>query len=220
MTGDFPRLLPAGDSAILIEFADEIRDDVNDRVHAFAQLLDGMRPQGAKLQTIPAYSSLLVCYDPREISFNALRDQLNRLITQSPNSPSRESRVIEIPTRYGGANGPDLEFVARHNGISEEKVIRLHTRAAYRVYFLGFIPGFAYLGSVPKKIAAPRLETPRTRVPMGSVGIAGRQTGVYPAESPGGWRLIGRTDLKMFDAQREEPSLLRAGDLVKFVEIL
>ncbi|MBI3740753.1 MAG: allophanate hydrolase subunit 1 [Chloroflexi bacterium] len=186
MTGDFPRLLPAGDSAILIEFADEIRDDVNDRVHAFAQLLDGMRPQGAKLQTIPAYSSLLVCYDPREISFNALRDQLNRLITQSPNSPSRESRVIEIPTRYGGANGPDLEFVARHNGISEE----------------------------------PRLETPRTRVPMGSVGIAGRQTGVYPAESPGGWRLIGRTDLKMFDAQREEPSLLRAGDLVKFVEIL
>ncbi len=220
-----PRLLPAGDSAILVEFADEIRDDINDRVHAFAQLVrDHFQPPTSNLQSpisdlIPAYSSLLVCYDPRSISFSQLRDALTHLITPSPPHPLIPSRTIAIPTRYGGGFGPDLEFVARHNGIDEAEVIRLHTSVAYRVYFLGFTPGFAYLGSVPEQIAAPRLPTPRARVPMGSVGIAGRQAGVYPLESPGGWRIIGRTELRMFDATREPPALLRAGDRVRFVEI-
>ncbi len=225
MTFQAPHLLPAGDSAILVEFADEIRDDMNDRVHAIAQLVrDSLHAPRSMLHSpitdlIPAYSSLLVCYDPRAVSFSEMHDALIHLLTQSPTHPTTPSRTIEIPTRYGGEFGLDLEFVARHNGISEEEVMRLHASVTYRVYFLGFVPGFAYLGSVPEQIAAPRLPTPRARVPMGSVGIAGRQTGVYPLESPGGWRIIGRTELRMFDATRESPSLLRAGDRVRFVKI-
>ncbi len=244
-----PRLLPAGDSAILIEFADEIRDEVTDRVHAFAQLvrdtfgsesviatLNEVKGKQSPSHTeiassqktllamtitdlIPAYSSVLVCYDPRKISFSQLRDNLTHLITHSPAHPLPNGRVVEIPTRYGGEYGLDLEFVARQNGISPAEAIRLHTREIYRVYFVGFVPGFAYLGNVPPEITAPRLETPRTRVPKGSVGIAGRQTGIYPAETPGGWRLIGRTEIEMFDARREPPALLRAGDRVRFVKI-
>lgn len=211
-----PRLLPAGESNILIEWADEINDDVNDRVHAFDQALRHQnRPEITDL--IPAYSSLLVSYDPRKISFPQARSQLETLLNLSQSLKPQSSRLVEIPTRYGGEFGPDLEFIAKHNGISEHQVIDLHAGAIYRVYMLGFVPGFAYLGSVPQEIAAPRLETPRTRVPAGSVGIAGRQTGVYPIESPGGWRLIGRTEIKLFDPMQDPPTLLRPGDRVQFV---
>jgi KipI family sensor histidine kinase inhibitor len=168
---------------------------------------------------VPAYSSLLVCYDPRRASFAEihaiLQTAVNTPATNSPLAP----RLIEIPTRYGGEFGPDLAFIAQHNGIAEDDVIRLHTRVVFRVYFVGFSPGFAYLGSVPDQIAAPRMETPRTRVPAGSVGIAGRQTGIYPMESPGGWRIIGRTDLSLFDPNCDPPALLRPGDRARFVQI-
>lgn len=213
-----PRLGRAGNSAILIEFADEINETINDRVHALAEALrTSARPEIRDL--IPAYASLLVCYDAQRLTFAEmdafLRDTLAALTMDAP----RPARLVEIPTRYGGEFGPDLTFVAAHNHLTEDEVIRLHTSVVYRVYLLGFLPGFAYLGSVPESIAVPRLETPRTRVPAGSVGIAGRQTGIYPLESPGGWRIIGRTALPLFDPHHEPPTLLRPGDRVRFVAI-
>jgi inhibitor of KinA len=213
-----PRLLPAGDTAILIEFADEIDDSVNDRVHALAHTLRAQnRPEIRDL--VPAYSSLLVYYDPQRVAFAEMRACLHGALESLQTDTPPEPRLVEIPTRYGGEFGADLAFVAQHNGITEAAVIRLHTSVVYRVYFVGFAPGFAYLGSVPEQIAAPRMETPRTRVPAGSVGIAGRQTGIYPMETPGGWRIIGRTTLPLFDPNHDPPALLRPGDRVRFVQI-
>ncbi len=213
-----PRLLPAGDSGILIEWADEIDDAVNDRAHALAHVLRNQnRPE--ILDFIPAYSSLFICYDPIKIIYAQIYSQLEALLNSPHEFEPQSSRLIEIPTRYGGEFGPDLEFISQRSGLSESQVINLHASANYRVYMLGFVPGFAYLGSVPQEIAAPRLESPRTRVPAGSVGIAGRQTGVYPVESPGGWRLIGKTDVKLFDPTLDPPALLRPGDCVRFVPI-
>jgi inhibitor of KinA len=211
-----PRLLPAGDSALLIQFADEIEDSVNDRVHALTQMLyDQQRAEIVDL--VPAYSSLLICYDPRRASFAEMFAFLKAALElpQAANPP--EPRLIEIPVAYGGEFGPDLAFVAQHNRLTEAEAVRLHTSVVYRVYLIGFAPGFAYLGSIPEQIAAPRLETPRTRVPAGSVGIAGRQTGIYPMETPGGWQLIGRTALRLFDPNCDPPALLRPGDRVRFV---
>ncbi|MBI5035298.1 MAG: 5-oxoprolinase subunit PxpB [Chloroflexi bacterium] len=213
-----PRLLPAGDAAILIEFADEIDDAVNDQVHALAQFLRAQNHLPL-LDLIPGYSSLLVCYDSARTDYSTLSDYV-RSTLQSPQAIApAEPRLIEIPTAYGGENGPDLTFIVEHSGLSESQVISLHSSVIYRVYFVGFAPGFAYLGSVPDPIAMPRLETPRTRVPAGSIGIAGKQTGVYPMESPGGWRLIGRTALNLFDHRNDPPTLLRPGDRVRFVPV-
>lgn len=211
-----PRLLPAGDSAILIEFADEIDDATNDRVHALAQYLRAQR-RADILDLVPAYASLLVCYDSLQTDFATMRGHLAASLSLSQSHIEPEPRVIEIPVQYGGPFGPDLGFIAQWSGLPESQVVDLHASVLYRVYFVGFTPGFAYLGSVPEKIAAPRLGTPRTRVPSGSVGIAARQTGIYPADTPGGWRLIGRTDLDMFDVNHHPPARLRSGDRVRFV---
>lgn len=213
----FPRLLPAGDSGILIEWAEKISDAANDQVHAFAQALRDHN-SAAITDLIPAYSSLLVCFESRQVSRDKILTLINDLLRMTLQTGTPASRLVEIPTSYGGAYGPDLEFISSHNGLSERQVIELHMSVTYRVYMLGFIPGFAYLGSVPEQIAAPRLETPRTRVPSGSIGIAGRQTGIYPLESPGGWRLIGHTDIQLFDPAQDPPTLLRPGDRVRFVE--
>lgn len=213
-----PCLLPAGDSAILVEFADEIDDAVNDRVHALAQRLrDQSRPE--ILDLIPAYSSLLVCYDSTKIQYATLANFLQTILHSSQVDISSSPRLVEIPVTYGDKFGPDLEFVARWSGLSKAQVIELHVSIVYRVYFIGFTPGFAYLGRVPSQIAAPRLETPRARVPAGSIGIAGGQTGIYPMETPGGWRLIGRTTQTLFDPKNDSPTLLRPGDRVKFVSV-
>lgn len=216
----FPRLLPAGDSAVLIEWADspEISDEANDRVHAFAQTLRNQNST-AITDLIAAYSSLLVNFDPRQLPRAQILSLIQEILQIAQPMEDRASRLVEIPTRYGGEFGPDLAYLAQHHQISEHEVIELHVSAVYRVYMLGFVPGFAYLGSVPEQIAAPRLETPRTRVPAGSVGIAGRQTGVYPLESPGGWRLIGHTDVQLFDPNQDPPTLLRPGDRVRFVKV-
>jgi inhibitor of KinA len=213
-----PRLRVAGDSAILIEWADEINDDVNAQVHAFAQFLrDQVRP--AIRDLIPAYSSLLVCYDPMRATINDLNEFLRDALANSIETSACESRIVEIPTRYGGEFGPDLAFIAERAGVTQDEAMRLHASVLYRVYLIGFAPGFAYLGSVPDLIAAPRLETPRTRVPAGSVAIAGKQTGIYPSTTPGGWRIIGRTELTLFDPRHDPPTLLQPGDRVRFVSV-
>lgn len=213
-----PRLRAAGDASILIEWADEIDDAVNDRVHSFTQFLRA-QAHVKILDLIPAYSSLLVCFDPHHTSLAQVHEYLEHLLPIAPSSIVFVPRLIEIPTRYGGAFGPDLSFIVERSGLGEREVIELHASVTYRVYMIGFTPGFAYLGSVPAQIAVPRLETPRARVPAGSVGIAGRQTGIYPSETPGGWRLIGRTEMRLFDPNADPPALLRPGDRVRFVPV-
>lgn len=214
----WPRYLPAGDAAVVVEFGDQIDEVVNRRVHVLARAL-AQAPIPGLGNAVPTYRSLLVHYDPLQLGYDdvvrLMRDRL--LKTEDVLLP--QPRVVEVPTLYGGEFGPDIEFVARHNGISVEDVIRIHSGVGYPVYMLGFTPGFPYLGGVAAAIATTRLETPRPRVPAGSVGIAGRQTGVYPIESPGGWRIIGRTPLALFDPYRHPPALLAAGDRVRFVPI-
>ncbi|TAH52211.1 MAG: 5-oxoprolinase subunit PxpB [Chloroflexota bacterium] len=205
-----------GDAAVLVEVGETLDVSLNARVHALARELDQVR---GVVSIVPGYTTLLLEYDPALCEYDALLQQILRAAESRAASSIQDTRLIEIPVRYGGEFGPDLEFVAQHNGISVEQVIAIHTRDIYQVFMLGFAPGFPYMGIVNEKIAAPRLETPRQRVPAGSVGIAGRQTGIYPRESPGGWRVIGRTDVKLFDAQSEPPTLLRAGDRVKFVNV-
>ncbi|MDW8327439.1 MAG: 5-oxoprolinase subunit PxpB [Anaerolineales bacterium] len=203
----------AGDAALLIVLGDSLDCEVNERVRALAARLQG-RP-GLR-ESVPAYASLLVHYDPEQIGETAVRELVREQVEQFDLNAVTEHRRIVIPVRY---DGPDLDFVAAHSGLSREAVIELHSAVEYRVYMLGFTPGFAYLGDVDERIATPRLETPRLKVPAGSVGIAGRQTGIYPSESPGGWRLLGHTPLKPFDLHRPEPFLLKPGDRVKFEPI-
>lgn len=205
-----------GDAAVLVELGSTLDPALNARVHALARRVETMR---GVIVTVPGYATLLVEYDPARCEFGELCRDIEDALTGAETELAQESRVIVIPTQYGGEFGPDLDFVARHNGITTAEVVARHTGGLYRVFMLGFAPGFPYLGITDEQIAAPRLETPRPRVPAGSVAIAGRQTGIYPRESPGGWRLIGHTAVVLFDPAREPPALLRAGDSVRFVAL-
>ncbi len=212
------RLLPVGDSALSIEFGDEIDPAINAQVHALAAAL-GECPLPGVGEAVPTYRSLLLHYDPLRLSLAEVTAFAEETLSQVKARARPEPRVVEIPVCYGGEFGADLAFVAQHNGQSLDEVIRLHSSMLYPVYMLGFSPGFAYMGGLHKAIATPRLSTPRTRVPVGSVGIAGEQTGIYPIATPGGWQLIGRTPVRLFDPQRDPPALLHPGDRVRFVPI-
>ncbi len=218
MSYERPRFLTGGDKALFIEFGDAIEPELNRRVRRLLLAIQKARIPGL-IEMVPTYRSLLVYYEPLQISPNELRDRLETLEQRTEDSEFPEPTVTEIPTVYGNEYGPDLEFVAKHNGLSPEEVVRIHTSTVYLIYMLGFIPGFTYLGGMSSSIATPRLETPRSKIPTGSVGIAGNQTGVYPAESPGGWRLIGRTPIELFHPDKEPPALLQTGNYVSFVEV-
>lgn len=218
MPPGFPRILPLGDSGVTVEFGDSIAPATNDQVIAFAQELDTLTISGV-VDVAPTYRSVSVYFDPLLIDPDTLERRLRELAANLPQKPTGTGRMIEIPVAYGVDLGPDLADVARLAGVSEQEVVALHGSTDYRVYMLGFSPGFPYLGTVPATIAIPRLAEPRTKVPAGSVGIAGTQTGIYPQESPGGWRLIGRTPVKLYDPQGSRPFLLEPGDHVRFVEI-
>jgi len=213
-----PRFLPGGDRALFIELGDTIDPELNRRVRRLHLAIQEATPPGL-VETVPAYRSLLVCYEPRDVSPQQLRATLELLVDKTGADEFPAPKVTEVPAVYGDEYGPDLEFVAEHNGLSPEDVVRLHAGKAYLIYVLGFTPGFAYLGGLSPRIATPRLATPRARIPAGSVGIAGNQTGIYPVESPGGWRLIGRTPVELFHPEKEPPSLLQMGDYVEFVPI-
>lgn len=213
-----PRFLAGGDKAIFIEFGDAIDPQLNRRVRKFMLALEGARIPGV-IETVPTYRSLLVYFEPRQISAQELRKALGSLMQLQVERELPKPKLIWIPTVYGGEYGPDISFVAAHNNLSVSEVIQIHTGTSYLIYMIGFIPGFPYLGGTSPRIATPRLETPRTKIPAGSVGIAGRQTGIYPAESPGGWQLVGRTPLQLFDLSREPPALFQAGDYLNFVSI-
>jgi KipI family sensor histidine kinase inhibitor len=207
----------AGDAMFLVEFEEVIDPVINQRAIALAARLRARRIPGVH-DVVPGYCSVGVHFDPLRTELAQLEDAIvadgraaERVIAAEP------TRVHEIPVVYGGIEGPDLEAVAEMSGCTTAEVVERHAASTYRVYMLGFVPGFAYLGRVDPRIAVPRHRVPRERVPAGSVGIAGEQTGVYPIESPGGWQLIGRTSTLMFDSRREPASLVAAGEAVRFV---
>ncbi|MDE3156682.1 MAG: 5-oxoprolinase subunit PxpB [Acidobacteriota bacterium] len=212
------RIVEAGDSALVVEFEDRVDPGVNARAIACARAVAAARHPGVR-DVVPTYRAVAVYFDPLRTDLASLGALLEREGAQPAPAGTGAQAPIEIPVCYGGTLGPDLAAVARHAGCSEDEVVERHTSQVYRVYMLGFIPGFAYLGLVDERIAMPRHATPRVKVPARSVGIAGRQTGIYPSESPGGWQLIGRTPIAPFDPTRPRPFLMQAGDAVKFVAI-
>ena len=213
-----PKVLPVGDSAVLVEFGDSIEPEVNDRVYAFAASVTSAGIDGVE-ELVPTYRSLLVNYDLHKVTYEDMAAHLEEL-SQAAEGPTdtaeRGSVIVHIPVAYGGEYGPDLGDVADHNGLSSQEVIDIHSGTGYRVFMLGFAPGFPYLGGMDERIACPRFQTPRVRVPAGSVGIAESQTGVYPNDSPGGWRIIGRTPVKLFDPNAEPPAAILPGSKVVF----
>ena len=213
-----PKFLAAGDRAIVIELGDEISIECNRRVHSLQRAIARQSLPGV-VDLIPTYRSLLVEYDAAQISYADMKARLVEVRGNIPELPDEDAAIIHLPVLYGGEHGPDLEFVARNAGMDVNEVIDLHSGTEYPVYMMGFTPGFPYLGGMSERIATPRLSTPRGVIPAGSVGIAEAQTGVYPIESPGGWQLIGRTPLRLFDVARIPPSLIDAGDCVRFVPL-
>ncbi len=210
-----PRLHYSGDTLVLVELESRIAPEVNARVVAMAKAISDARVTGVR-DVVPGYGSVGVHIDPLCVDMASLE----RVIAHAWDldvAAETAVEVVEIPVCYGGHHGPDLEAVAQFAGCTPDDVVRQHLQTVYRVYMLGFLPGFAYLGTVDSRIAMPRRAAPRAVVPAGSVGIAGAQTGVYPSESPGGWQLIGRTPVPMFDPSRAQPATLRPGVSVRFV---
>ena len=214
-----------GDSAILIRLGERIDASTHRRVRALCARLAEQPPPGL-VECGPAYASVAVIYDPAAVGAagaegglspcQRMLGRLERLLADLDEQPLPEDRRVEIPVCYGGDFGPDLEFVARQSGLSPAEVVDLHVAGEYRVHMIGFSPGFAYMGPLANRLAAPRRDTPRLAVPAGSVGITGQQTGVYPSQTPGGWQIIGRTPLELFQPARTPPALLALGDRVRF----
>ena len=211
------RIVSAGDSAVLVEFEARIDSRINQRVVALAEAIEGARIAGVR-DVVPTFRSLAVYFDPLRTDFAHLTERLTEAAAERRRLAETVREPIRIPVCYGGTFGPDLDEVARFAGLTPGEVVARHVAPTYRVFMLGFMPGFAYLGIVDPTIAAPRRATPRLRVPAGSVGIALGQTGIYPSETPGGWQLVGRALTAPFDPERADPFLLKAGDAVQFYE--
>ena len=225
MTDESIRIFPLGESALTVEFGNSISVDLNRRSIALADHFQ-QNPFPGFIESVPAYASTTVFYDLFEVrrefsefatAFEALKTLTVSAIDNLSLAEDEPTRTIEIPVHFDAESAPDLEFVAAQSNLSPSSVIKIFTAVTYRVFMLGFLPGFAYMGEVDERIATPRRETPRTVVPKGSVGIAGRQTGIYSLSSPGGWQIIGRTDVGMFRPDAESPTYLRPGDQVTFV---
>ena len=222
---DSPKILPLGDNCVTVDFGNEISLELNSKALKLAAHFES-RPFPGFIESVPAYSSVSIFYNLAEVrrncpdadrAFDAVRELVTQALGRSGNQRLTEARVVEIPVDFGTGSALDLEFISRHSGLTPNEVVDLFTSSTYHVYMLGFLPGFAYMGTVDDRIAVPRKDSPRSRVPKGSVGIAGRQTGIYPLESPGGWQIIGRTEVEMFVSDADPPCRLTAGDQVRFV---
>ncbi|WP_316791143.1 5-oxoprolinase subunit PxpB [Pedobacter frigoris] len=210
---------PLGDAAIVLQFGDEISKDINAVILNIAAWLDEYTFEGF-VEYVPAFTSITIYYEPWVVRYAEVLSMLREMLEEiEENENAGSPAMVTIPVYYGGASGPDLDDVARFHKMSTDEVIALHTQPEYLVYMIGFAPGFPYLGGMDERIATPRKESPRAKVPKGSVGIAGSQTGVYPLETPGGWQIIGQTPLELFDLRKEEPALLRAGQKIRFSSI-
>ncbi|MDQ0271888.1 5-oxoprolinase subunit PxpB [Cytobacillus purgationiresistens] len=221
------KLLPLGDQAVIIEFGTEISTNIQKKIHLVTAYLDEQAPPWM-IEYIPAFTTVTIFYQPAAISrlcnhrylpFEYASELITSLLSSITGGKTSEPRVVKIPVCYGGEFGPDIENVAKLNGLTTEEVIHIHATGVYSVFMIGFAPGFPFIGGMSEKIAAPRRATPRLKIPARSVGIAGIQTGVYPIETPGGWQLIGRTPLELFRPDDAVPSLLQAGDQVQFTPI-
>jgi KipI family sensor histidine kinase inhibitor len=201
-----------------VEYGDAIDPEINRKVRAMAMSMEQERTSGV-VEFIPTYRSLIIMYDPSITDLPQLKESLRVLERRIGDIEIPPPETYEIPVCYGGELGPDIEYVADRHGLTVDEVIQMHSAPEYQIYMIGFTPGFPFLGGLPEQLHTPRLETPRTLVPGGSVGIANQQTGIYPIDSPGGWRLIGRTPQKLFDPDRDNPFLLKAGGLLKFSPI-
>lgn len=207
-----------GSSALIVSFGNIISEEINSRLIAAGRALLEERIPGI-IEVQPAFSSLCVHLDPAALDASYLLNKLQMILTRRNLEAAFPGKTVTIPVKYGGEDGPDLDWACTHLGLSAAELIERHTRPSYRVFMIGFMPGFPYLGGMDKSISLPRLPEPRKLVPAGSVGIAGEQTGIYSQDSPGGWRLIGKTALRLFSPEAEHPSLLHAGDTVKFVPV-
>ena len=212
------KILTAGDSSILVQFGETIDPVINRKIAATVQMIKQQQIKGIT-DLIPTYCSLLINYDPRVISFSALTERIRGLLRIEISTSEVTKKIYEIPVCYGGEYGPDIQNIADNAGISIEEVIKIHTSQDYLIYMLGFLPGFTYLGGLDERIHTPRLAQPRLKIPAGSVGIGGSQTGIYPMDSPGGWQLMGMTPVKTYDPDREVPILVEAGDYIRFVSV-
>lgn len=212
------KILTAGDSSLLLQFGNAIDPEINARIAATVQLMKEQHIEGV-VDLIPAFCSLLINYDPRVISYGEMRRRMEKILSVEIAAGARKKKIYEIPVCYGGELGPDLATIAEHAGLTEQEVIDIHSSSDYLIYMLGFLPGFTYLGGLDERIHTPRLANPRIRIPAGSVGIGGSQTGIYPMDSPGGWQLMGMTPVKTYDPEREIPILVEAGDYIRFVPI-
>lgn len=218
------KIFPLGENALTIEFGNEISEKLNRQVISLDRFLSENPFQGL-IETVPAYASLTVFFDiltvrKNQRNFSTAFEAVENIVVDSLKSlktiRKEDSKLLEIPVIFDKESSPDLKFIAESNKLSTERVIEIFLSQTYRVYMLGFLPGFAYMGEIDEKIAAPRKETPRQIVTAGSVGIAGRQTGIYPFDSPGGWQIIGRTETKLFEPENEIPTLFQTGDSVRF----
>lgn len=215
---DSPIFLPAGDKALVVEFGNAISPDINRRVRNLTLAVEGADISGV-FDLMPTYRSVMIHYNPLEVSASELQSTLEELSENLDEEVSEKPQVVHIPVLYGGDYGPDIEFVAENAGLTPHEVIEIHANTDYLVYAMGFSPGFPYLGGLSEKLTTPRLQSPRLEIPAGSVGIAETQTGVYPVASPGGWQLIGRTPVNMFDIRKDPPTLLSTGNCVRFVPL-
>ena len=214
-----PTISPVGDRAISIDFGQVIDPKINRHIRQTIERIKALQLEGI-IELVPTYCALLVEYDAMQYSYSEICNIIEPTLDEGMTDTTNELvTVVEVPTVYGGEFGPDLSFVASHNHLSEAEVISIHSGTDYLVYMLGFIPGFTYLGGMDPRIATPRLSSPRTLIPAGSVGIAGEQTGTYPSDSPGGWQIIGRTPVTMYDMSKAQAALLNAGDYVRYVPI-
>ncbi|MBE0650249.1 MAG: 5-oxoprolinase subunit PxpB [Bacteroidales bacterium] len=218
MTEYNTQILPSGDSAILVRFSEQISESINRKVISFRNNLEQINLPGI-IETIPAYASLMIIYNPLIVSFKILYREIKEILDKTKDETLSKSRTITIPVCYDSTFSMDLQEVSQQTGLSPAEIIKIHYSSTYRIFMLGFTPGFPYMGETDERIACPRKSTPRQAVPEGSVGLAGRQTGIYPIESPGGWQIIGRTPLKIFNPGSENIFLLRAGDIIQFKPI-
>lgn len=224
-----PTIKAMGDSAVIIKFSESINLKAHLVIKVLSEYLD-KRPFAGMIEYVPAFTTMTIFYNPlevmrknphdnKDIPFDVVKKKIEDILCNLGSNIEDKPRIVEIPVCYGGEFGPDLKFVAEYNNLTIEEVIDIHSSCENRVYMIGFAPGFPYLAGMSEKIASPRRKTPRLAIPAGSVGIAGNQTGVYPISTPGGWQLIGRTPLQLFRPEDNIPSLLRAGDIVKFKAI-
>ena len=209
---------PSGDSAFLLKFGNTISEEIQVKIQAYIHILSKSKIKGIT-EVVPSYTDILIHYNPLEIKYKKLLTQIKELGSKIENIPLPKPKTVRIPVLYGGEFGKDLEEVKKHTSLSKEEIIQLHTQNKYLVYMLGFTPGFCYLGGMDKRLATPRKKIPEQKTYAGSVGIAAEQTGIYPIDSPGGWQIIGRTPLKLFNPLSENPFLVEAGNYLEFYPI-